>query len=337
MRAAFVAISAGATVALAAAITERSNNTLSYRCYQPLKSGQSSYGGEFPEECPRVRTTTMITREESPYTPRANISVLTAAEEYQSVPLSVWAKPDEDFTLLNSHLGETEHELFWRIADATLIPEHNDSLGSHMPLEFLPSDAPFGQKEGLVALPTGLHTRIDNGLNESCITQTVQHGADSACGSEGRVFRTPVPTAAAAEQSVGSAQAAGEGPRHAVLPSAPLRLAQLLDPTRFGPAAQYAQYLSTFTPPAQQQQQLQALQQAIASGVGGGNPLALKRLQRRAQAAAYANSVTSHPLLQGVIRTAITTVADALGSVTLAEVVQGAVGGGRMLPIPPIV
>lgn len=117
---------------------------------------------------------------------------------------------------------------------------------------------------------------------------------------------------------------------------ASFRRVQQLDPTRFGPAAQYAQYLMTFTPPAQQQQQLQLLQQAIAAGVAG-NPAALKRLQRRAQAAAYANSVSSHPLLQGMVRTAYTAVADALGSVSVADLVQGALRGALLTPVmPPI-
>ncbi|OEH76454.1 uncharacterized protein LOC34619870 [Cyclospora cayetanensis] len=122
-------------------------------------------------------------------------------------------------------------------------------------------------------------------------------------------------------------------------PSTPLsrsRSLQAFDASRFGPAAQYAQYLATFVPPVQQQQ---FLQQAAAAGLGVGgasNSHALKRLQRRAQAAAYANSVSSHPLVQGVVRTAFTAVAEALGSVTLADVLEGAVGGTGFIPVPPI-
>ena len=111
------------------------------------------------------------------------------------------------------------------------------------------------------------------------------------------------------------------------------RQLQGFDPSQLGPAAQYAQYLTTFLPGQQQQQQLQQLQQLLAaSGRGGLTPAAVKqlqRLQRRAQAAAYANSVTSHPLLQGLLRTALTTVTETLQSVSLADVVQSAV------PLPP--
>lgn len=117
------------------------------------------------------------------------------------------------------------------------------------------------------------------------------------------------------------------------------RQLQRFDPSQMGPAAQYAQYLTTFLPGQQQQQQLQQLQhlqqlQQLLSGggQGGSNPAALKKLQRRAQAAAYANSITSHPLLQGLLRTAFTTVAETLQSVSLADVVQSAVP----LPPPPV-
>ncbi|KAL8270397.1 hypothetical protein Esti_005626 [Eimeria stiedai] len=119
----------------------------------------------------------------------------------------------------------------------------------------------------------------------------------------------------------------------------PHRRMQQLDVTSLGPVAQYAQYLNTFLPAAQQRQQLQLLQQAMASGAlgSGTNIAALKRLQRRAQAAAYANSVSSHPLVQGVVRTALTAVADILGSISVADVVHGAVGGALMTPVAPII
>ncbi|CDJ27785.1 uncharacterized protein EMH_0034760 [Eimeria mitis] len=119
-------------------------------------------------------------------------------------------------------------------------------------------------------------------------------------------------------------------------PPATHRQLQRFDPAQLGPAAQYAQYLTTFLPGQQQQQQLEQLQQLqqlqqllSGSGRGGSTPAALKKVQRRAQAAAYANSITSHPLLQGLLRTALTTVAETLQSVSLADVVQSAV------PIPP--
>ncbi|KAL8448642.1 hypothetical protein Emed_003643 [Eimeria media] len=117
------------------------------------------------------------------------------------------------------------------------------------------------------------------------------------------------------------------------------RRMQELDVSSLGPAAQYAQYVNTFLPAAQQRQQLQLLQQAMASGAFGGatNLAALKRLQRRAQAAAYANSVSSHPLVQGVVRTALTAVADILGNISVADVVHGAVGGALMAPVTPFI
>ncbi|KAL8454387.1 hypothetical protein Emag_001414 [Eimeria magna] len=119
----------------------------------------------------------------------------------------------------------------------------------------------------------------------------------------------------------------------------PNRRMQQLDVSSLGPAAQYAQYVNTFMPAGQQRQQLQLLQQAVASGALGGaaNLAALKRLQRRAQAAAYANSVSSHPLVQGVVRTALTAVADILGGISVADVVQGAVGGALMAPVAPLI
>ncbi|KAL8434800.1 hypothetical protein ACSSS7_002937 [Eimeria intestinalis] len=118
----------------------------------------------------------------------------------------------------------------------------------------------------------------------------------------------------------------------------PHRRMQQLDVSSLGPAAQYAQYLNTFMPAGQQRQQLQLLQQAIASGgLGAANIAALKRLQRRAQAAAYANSVSSHPLVQGVVRTTLTAVADILGSISVADVVHGAVGGALLTPVAPLI
>ncbi|KAL8429974.1 hypothetical protein Efla_000787 [Eimeria flavescens] len=114
------------------------------------------------------------------------------------------------------------------------------------------------------------------------------------------------------------------------------RRMQQLDPAAFGPAGQYANYLSSFLPPPEQQQQLQLLQQAVAAGLGG-SPTALKRLQRRAQAAAYANAVSAHPLVQGVVRSALTAAADILGNISVADIVQGALASSLRPPLAPLI
>lgn len=332
----FFVASLPATATAGAVTIEQACLTNSYRCGLDDTEGLETYS-EHPDD-----NTVRALLEEGSSSPNELYFPVAARElrtpQQQFVKTTNWGATDEETGSLDLPHGRSGPSQFLSEGDSLRV-QHNAgsaiaSFKPHLPL-FSALKAALPEQEGMLDASTQVAIRSGEVLNAQSLPHTVRASNPVSC-SEGILFPQGGTTASeiAARYMINSEDDA-ETMDDEGTPSAPFRRMQQFDPLRFGPAAQYAQYLSTFTPPAQQQQQLQMLQQAIAAGVGG-NPAALKRLQRRAQAAAYANSVSSHPLIQGVVRTAYTTVAEILNSVSLADVVQGALGGGAAL-LPPIV
>lgn len=337
----FVASPLSATATKEAVATEQASLLHSYR-YQSDETEGTEASSELrkdhtlPELLDKARS-----GEDEIHFPVAARELRTLQQ--QLVTAANWGVTDEETESLNLHHGYSISSQPLSGGDSLRVRQNaGDAFASfdpQLPL-FSTLEGALPEYEGTFDAATDVAIRSGGVLNAQSQHQMIRrrNPAYPASCPEGIVSTLGRPTAsgtAAGYKTINSEEAA-ETVDDGGLQSSPFRRMQQFDPLQFGPVAQYAQYLATFTPPAQQQQQLQMLQQAIAAGVGG-NPAALKRLQRRAQAAAYANSVSSHPLIQGVVRTAYTAVAEILNSVSLADVVQGALGGGAfLLPVPPI-